>query len=213
MKIIGIFGGSGSGKTTVTQMLHKKTNNSIILALDAFMHKHFDEHKQEILDRLNVKEDENIWWYNYILSSIDNAKKAINIIEPYIEEDIAKCIIENKKYDLIIIDWAFLPLISTFTNCDFAISISSDLDTKINRLSARLDANNKLQKWPKSALIERINNTSLNQFGYKAKYDIKNSGTLEELSNNLNKILLKENIDFNVDSDEVSNVIYWDMDR
>lgn len=90
MKIIGVFGGSGSGKTTATNLLQKKLNNSVVFAMDAFMHKHWDEHKKEILEKLNVEENENVWWYNYIIQSLDNIKKSIEIIKLEIEYDLQK---------------------------------------------------------------------------------------------------------------------------
>ncbi len=213
MKIIGVFGGSGCGKTTATKMLERKIDNSVVFALDAFMHKHWDEHKKEILDTLNVEESGDVWWYNYIMQNIENVKNAVNIIRPEIERDLEKFIMEKHEYDTIIIDWVFLPLISAFDTCDFTISISCDLETKIKRLSNRLDANNKLAKWPKDSLLSRIKNSSLNELGYKAKYNIQNTETLNDLSNNLNAILAKEGIDFKNDTDEPNDITYWDMDR
>lgn len=213
MKIIGVFGGSGCGKTTATKMLERKIDNSVVFALDAFMHKHWDEHKKEILDTLNVEESGDVWWYNYIMENIENVKNAVNIIRPEIERDLEKFIMEKHEYDTIIIDWVFLPLISAFDTCDFTISISCDLETKIKRLSNRLDANNKLAKWPKDSLLSRIKNSSLNELGYKAKYNIQNTETLNDLSNNLNAILAKEGIDFKNDTDESNDITYWDMDR
>lgn len=212
MKIIGVFGGSGSGKTTATEMLHRKIDNSVVLAMDVFMHKHWNEHKKEILDAIKIEEKENIWWYNYIMQNKDNVKKAINIIKPYMEKDLQRLIKENQKYDAIIIDWVFLPLISSFDNCDFTISINCNLETKIKRLSSRLDANNKLQKWPEDSLVARIKNSSLNEWGYFSKYSIENTGTLKELSDNINMILSKEHININNDTDELNQVTHWNMD-
>ena len=212
MSIIGIFGGSGSGKTTVTEMLHSKIDDSVVISVDPFMHKHFDENKDEILKQLDISYDENVWWYNYIFQSIDNLKKTIDIIKPKIEADIARSIEENKCYNTIIIDWALLPLVSNFNNCDFAITVNADVEVKVQRLSARLNAYNKLQKWPGSTLLERINNSSLDEFGYKGKYFINNSGSLEQLGNSIDSILSKENISSNTDTNSCYKVVYWDMD-
>lgn len=191
-KIIGIFGGSGSGKTTATKILNEKIKNSTVLFLDPFMHQHWEEHKKEILDALNVKEDKNIWWRNYITKSAETIKQSIDFINLEIEQDIKNFISENQKHDIIIIDWAFIPYISLFNDCDFTICIDADPETKINRLSSRLEDNNRLQKWPKEALLGRINNTTLNKFGYNAKYNIENDGTIEDLRCKLYKIIKDE---------------------
>lgn len=124
-----------------------------------------------------------------------------------------KFIMENQQYDTIIVDWAFLPLISTFDTCDFTICINCNLETKIKRLTSRLDANNKLTKWPEDSLLSRIKNSALDEFGYKAKYAIQNSKTLNDLSKELNLVLLKEGINFNNDEGELGGITYWDMDR
>ena len=198
MKIIGIYGGSGTGKTTATKMLHKKIDNSLIISLDPYMKKYWEKYKKEILNTLNVKENVDKMWHKYIVSSIDNVKKTMNIIESDMEKDIKISIMEHQECDVIIIDWAFLPLIPSFSNCDFCISINSDLEIRVKRLCARLEANSRLQNWTKDALLDRLNKSDLQKLGYTSKYSIQNNGTLEELSHNLNEILQNEHINYSV---------------
>ena len=195
-KVIGIFGGSGSGKTTTSKLLNKKINNAIMLVLDPFMHKHWEEHKKEILSSINMKEDNTIWRRTCITKTPESMKTAISFINTEIEEDVKKSIIENNKSDYIIIDWAFIPYTSIYNECDITICLDTDFNIKLNRLSSKLEKNNCLEKWPKEALFGRITNTALNEFGYSAKYTINNNGTMADLENEINKILETEKINY-----------------
>lgn len=192
-KLIGVFGGSGSGKSTLTKMLSRKIPNSKVMTLDPYMHKHWEEHKGEILKAINVNADDNVWWRNYISQNPIAIKKSIDIIGGDIEKDIDDFVKENKDASAIILDWAFIPYISAFRKCDYTICTDSDKRLKIKRLITRLRANNRLHDWPLSALIARVDNSALNNLGYRAKYTVDNSGTLQDLDRKVDEILAREN--------------------
>ncbi len=196
MIIIGITGGSGAGKSTLTNIISKKINNSMVINVDEFMHKYLDIHKNEIIKALKLS-NINDYWYNYIGTNFNDIKKWVRIIEKDIEWCINDKIMNNAKTEVFIVDWAFLPLISFFDKCDLTISINCDLNIKLKRLSERLEKNNKLSKWHDDALLNRLKYTSLNELGYKTKYQINNDGTIDDLNKKINDILFNMEINNN----------------
>lgn len=188
MIIIGITGGSGAGKSTLTNKLNQKIENSMVINVDDFMHKFLDIHKEEILSALKLENVED-YWYNYLGINFDYIKIWVKIIENDIEKSIYKQIHENSSIDTFIIDWAFLPLLDFFDKCDYTISITCALETKLNRLKSRLSQYEKLERWHEDALMNRLKFTSLNELGYQTMYSIDNSSNIDDLNNNIDKIL------------------------
>jgi len=194
MKIIGVYGGSGSGKSTTTNMLHEKINNSGIINMDDFMHINYNKHKTEILKALNVMEEPGVWWYNYLSVNFQTKKVAIEIIKDDMENDFRRAVMENSMCDTCIVDWAFLPLLDIMNNCDFTIAVSTEYETRYTRLRQRLIQEGKTDHWPKNAFINRLRNSTLDEFGYIPNYCIHNNGTFQDLSNGIDDILLREHI-------------------
>ena len=110
-------------------------------------------------------------------------------IEYDIETSINKKILDNPSIDTFIVDWAFLPLLKFFDRCDYTISINCEFGIKLNRLKLRLSKNEKLEKWHEDALLNRLKFTSLNDLGYQTMYQIDNSGTIQDLDINIEKVL------------------------
>lgn len=188
MIIIGITGGSGAGKSTLTNILNQKIENSMVISVDDFMHRLLDIHKDEILSALGL-ENVKDYWYNYLGINFDYIKKWVNIIKNDIEECIEKQIKENADIDTFIVDWAFLPLIDFYNKCDYTISINCALEIKLSRLKSRLNKYEELERWHEDALMNRLKLTSLNELGFKTMYSIDNSGDIDDLNNNIDKIL------------------------
>lgn len=186
--IIGIIGGSGAGKSTLTKELSKKIENSMVINVDDFMHKYLDVHKNEIIDALNLHNISD-YWYNYLGINFDYIKTWVKIIENDIEVSIEQKMKDNPTINTFIVDWAFLPLLDFFNKCDYTISISCNLEVKLNRLKLRLAENEKLERWHDDALMNRLKLTSLNDLGYQAMYQIDNSGTLDDLNCHIEKTL------------------------
>ena len=186
--IIGITGGSGSGKSTLTNMLNQKIENSLIIYFYDFMHNFLYLYKDEIIKTLGLENMQG-YWYNYLGINFDYIKTWVKIIENDIEESIKNRIEENSGIDTFIVDWAFLPLLDFFNKCDYTISITCDLDIKLNRLKSRLAQHRKLERWYDDALMNRLKFTSLNELGYQTMYSIDNSGNINDLDSNINRIL------------------------
>lgn len=190
MMLIGVTGGSGSGKSTATNLLKKKISDCITIKLDEYMRKYCNEHKEEIISKLNLNIGDD-HWSTHLVNNYDDIKKWVGIIENDIEKSVREIISENKNSTkTIILDWAFLSLLPIYKECDFTILIKCDLNTKLDRLTKRLEENSKLEKW-NHALEERLKNTALDEFGHSATYVVSNNGTLNDLQNNVDGILDK----------------------
>lgn len=188
MILIGVTGGSGSGKSTVTNFLKEKIPDCITINLDEYMRIYCNEHKEEIISKLDLNIGKE-HWSTYLVNNYEDIKKWVNIIEKDVEKDIRKIILENEKsFKVIILDWAFLSLLPIYDECDFSILVKCDLNTKLDRLKKRLEKNDKLEKWS-HVLLDRLKNTALDEFGHSATYVVSNDGTLEDLENNIDNIL------------------------
>ena len=188
MMLIGVTGGSGSGKSTVTNMLKEKISNCMTINLDEYMRKYCNEHRKEIISRLNLNFEDN-HWSTGLVNNYEDIKNWVSIIENDIEKSIRNIILENQDSEkIIILDWAFLSLLPIYNECDFSILVKCDLHTKLDRLTERLEKNNKLEKW-NYVLLDRLKNTALDEYGHSATYIISNNGTLNELDKNINGIL------------------------
>lgn len=140
--IIGITGKSGSGKTTITNLLQEKRDYEVI---------HVDDLTHTILELEEVKEKLISFYGISILNEsgqIDRKKLGIilfsdpskmeeynlfiwNFIEKYIDS-----IIKNSNKD-IIIDWMQLPLTKYFHNSDFRILVEALQSTRKKRVQER----------------------------------------------------------------------------
>lgn len=188
MMLIGITGGSGSGKSTATNLLKEKISDCITINLDEYMRKHCNEHREEIISKLNL-DIGNDHWSTHLVNNYEDIKKWVGIIENDIEKSVRSIISENKdSVKTIILDWAFLSLLPIYNECDFSIFVKCDLNTKLDRLTKRLEKNHKLEKW-NHMLLERLKNTALDEFGHSATYIVSNNGTLNDLEQNIDCIL------------------------
>mgnify|MGYP000033795350 CR=1 FL=1 len=156
MKIIGLTGGIGSGKTTVSTMFKdfgipiyiadieskKLTNSSKII-------------RKEIIDVLGEKSYSNDKINNkyvaeLIFNDVNLLKKINNIIHPKVAEHFNKWAIEQDA-PYIIKEAAILYENDGYKNCDFTILITAPLDVRIDRVLKR-------NTITKGEILERIKN-------------------------------------------------------
>ena len=196
MEIIGIMGGSGSGKSTVSDIIKNiYGNRCTIVRIDDFMHEYTRVRQEELASRLGIPSDDGLI-LNHLSSSIDRIKYWISTIGPDVDAAVNDSIQQlASSYDVIILDWAFLPLLkSLFDRCSITIRVSCDYDLKMNRLRARLSEHNKSERWDDRALDLRIRNSDLEGYQYRTDLFVENSGEIEILGQMV-KHLIKSLVD------------------
>lgn len=141
--VICIVGKSGSGKSTISNMLEKYSKNIIKLDVDLLSHKtlEIDEVKNEILNKIGNVFDDNFNVDRKQLSKIvfnnhDKLSILNNISWKYIEIMIDNFLEENKD-KIVIIDWLLSPLTKYFSSCDLKILVDADYNVRKNRVIKR----------------------------------------------------------------------------
>ena len=187
-RIIGVTGGSSSGKSTVSEILNRNLDDSKIIMVDKYMIKYLDVYKKQIIEKLNIPINGR-HWCNYIYNSYSDVQAWVNIlkkdIEKVINDEITNC--ESKN---IIIDSFMLPLLGVFKKCDITISVSSNIDYKLPRLKNRLTENGRIDLFNNKSLKNRLNYTAFDK-KYAFDYKIFNNSTKEKLTEEVNNIVSK----------------------
>lgn len=189
--IIGITGKSGSGKTTVTDLLNKNGDYEIIHVDDVT---HLILEIDEVRDLLILKYGNGIVLENgqidrkklgAILFNDSERMKEYNIfIYSYLEKYIDSIINNSDKH--IIVDWMQLPLTKYFLLSDFNILVEAPLEIRKKRVQKRdgIDEN---------YFINREQN-SLNYNSCDFDFVIVNDGNdLENKMDGIVKILERKN--------------------
>lgn len=189
MKIIGVSGGSGAGKSTVSKKLAELLPNSLLITGDVFMHEESKILEKEIFKRLGIKKDENIFSYNYYFESFNNVKVwADTIKENVIAKVNAQIQNEGLEKDYIIVDWVFLPMCEFFKNCDYTICVKTNYEIRKVRLTERLqdktiynDGDRSFWSYRPGSIERRLKFTALNEYDFKSEYEITNNGDTKML--------------------------------
>ncbi|NLK21676.1 MAG: dephospho-CoA kinase [Epulopiscium sp.] len=149
MKVIGLTGGSGSGKSTISMLLKEMTKTYIIDA-DKIGHKIILKGQEAYyliirsFDRTILKEDGEIN-RRKLGEIVFSNKLFLNILNqithPKIKEEIIKEINQVKKtpdfYDYIIIDAALLIESGLYELTDEIWAVYADVETRIQRIMLR----------------------------------------------------------------------------
>ncbi|MBQ7668697.1 MAG: dephospho-CoA kinase [Clostridia bacterium] len=184
--VIGVTGGIGCGKSTVSAIISKKLNAPILdadkIAKDAM-------HSKEIVTKLCNFFSKDIFdgsgnidrkkVANIAFSDQSKLKKLNGIIHPYVMKEIAEQI--NKlafNNDFIILDVP-LPNDDFKKLCDYIITVWSDLDNRITRIKTR-------SNFSEDEIIARIKK-QMPQEDYEALANcvIYNNGSIEELNSKI----------------------------
>lgn len=143
MKIIGITGKSGSGKSTLTDLLSKEMQcNSV--NIDKIGHKATSN--QEIAKKLCaifgnqiLGEDGNIdrkKLGNIVFSSKEKMDILTDMTWDYMQV-MMDDILEKETGDVIILEWALLPISKYWEKCDIKILMQSNDDERKNKVMER----------------------------------------------------------------------------
>lgn len=187
MKVIGITGTSGVGKTTVCEILNKKFNAFIIDAdevarelskkgniyLQAIA-EHFGEDILDINGNLKRKELASLIYNDKV------KREALNSITfKFVVEEIKKRIDLAKENEIIVIDAALLFESKLNENCDIVLGIIANETQKVERICTR---DNITEEMAKKRIAVQITDEELLQ---KADYIIKNKGHIQILEKDI----------------------------
>ena len=207
--VIGITGGSGSGKTTVVNMLLNNTNTYVIEADEVFydllnkdsfnkkIKELLPEEMQEKLDYLTIE--------NFVQQDEELYKKYHEIIRKKIEDNIVKNIKEHENDFKIIVDTFLLERTRIKEECDYIISVITPEWQRIQRLMNR----------DKIEIVDAVNRVNIQKplefYVENSDYTLSNSmDGLDDLEENIIRTLemllmddeLKNNKEINQDLSE-----------
>lgn len=145
MKIIGITGSSGAGKSTICEILEKYYNVKVINAdevarkLSKKGTKYIQEIKKEfgedILDKNGELKRKRL--ADIIYTDVEKRKRLNLCTFKYIKKEIQNEINKNKEQKIIIIDAPLLFEAEINVICDYIIGVVSERQLQIERIVAR----------------------------------------------------------------------------
>lgn len=156
MKIIGVTGPTGSGKSTLSRALKEKIPNSDIIYIDFNMIGSYFTLKDKMIEIfgedifltndipnnlfIDGEYDTSLFQYfnePIFLSDIEKVKEAWKYAIPIITEKTRQDILKRKDSDVIILDSPILPLSELFGECDIRILVNADSNERYNIVANR----------------------------------------------------------------------------
>ncbi len=192
MKIIGLTGGIGSGKTTVLELFKELRCATYVADIEAKKlmssnAKLISNIKQLLGDEAYINGDLN---RNYIAKIVFNNKEkltALNaLVHPVVREDF-KNFVKKSKSEIIIYEAAILFESGSDTLCDYIITVVTDINERIDRIIKR-------DSVTKQQVLERMQHQLNDEDKIeKADFVINNSNFFNTKTqvNTIYKILLK----------------------
>ena len=141
--IIGLTGGIGSGKSTVLEFFRELGYKIYVADLEAKRIMHEDkELKQQIIDLFGSKAYvEGELNRSFISKKVFNNKKLLQqlnaLVHPKVRIDFTSFIEKQPKNTIIVYETAILFESGNHKNCDFIITVISNLEDRIKRLLVR----------------------------------------------------------------------------
>jgi len=187
--LIGLMGRSGCGKTTVSLLFKKLSNDIEILDVDKIGHKAYTDEavKQKMLTYFGsdiFNEDSSInrkKLANIVFNNSDMMQKLYDATYEYMQKEI-DLFISNHK--VVILDYALLPLTKYYDMCDLKILVTSDYSLRLKRVSRRDNIS-------KEKYDERDSN-SVDYSKYKFDYVLKNDSNIDNLRKDIGDIYEKD---------------------
>jgi len=195
--IIGISGGRGAGKSTLSRRLAEILPNSLLIIVDDYMHESSKNLEVQIFNNLGIKKEPKIFSYNYYFKDFESVKVWIATIEDEVIDRIETEIENNVDKEYIIIDWCFLPLCKFFNKCDYKICLTADFNTRKERVTKRLlykdvslyNRNDvPITSYNPDMYVNSIKYTDLSGFGYKFDYNLQNNSSMRDFNIKINQL-------------------------
>lgn len=193
MKIIGVTGNSGSGKSFICEILLNKHNNAIIVDADKIAK------EMSNIDTLYYKEIINVFGKNIVKENLEIDRKLLakiifnddekrqklnSITFKYVVDEIKNKIKLNNDKSIILIDAPLLFESGLDKICDITIGVVSNEDIKIDRICKR----DKLSiKQAKDRLKVQMNDEILKE---KCDFILDNNGDAYFLNKQLEEIVI-----------------------
>lgn len=197
MKIVGISGGSGAGKSTVSQGLARRLPNAIFIDADPFFREATDRLEEEIFERIGMIKEEGRLNQNYFFYSKETMDGWIEVIKDYVSNRIEEAVTKlGAGKDFVIVDWCYLPMCDYFFNCDMTLCVKADYNTRYERLANRMKkvasysiaTGPSFYEYEPEAFANRVRFSAIDEFGYKSDYVIENDRDMDHLNKLVNKI-------------------------
>ncbi|MBP3464285.1 MAG: dephospho-CoA kinase [Clostridia bacterium] len=197
MKIIGITGPSGAGKTTLSTILKNNYNASIIDAdavakkLSTDITSEYYKEMVKLFGKSTLQENKQLNRKKIasIIYSDREKKRALNKLTfKYVVDDINKQIgelLKSSQYEYLGIDVPLLYEAKMEKICDYVIAVVAEDKEKVSRICRRDNISEELAK----KRLEIQNNNEF--FVSKADFVIYNDGSLEKLEKSLEEIIDK----------------------
>lgn len=192
MKVIGVTGNSGSGKTTICEIICEIANAKVIDADEVaksldfpgseYVDKIAELFGQDILEngKLNRKKIGSII-YNDIHSKLELDK----ITFKYVGAELTKRleVLKNEELDYIVLDVPLLIESELNLSCDFVISVTASHENKVERIKVR-------DKISEEVARQRLSIQKDEDFYYRnSDFVIENNGDRSLMKNSMERIL------------------------
>jgi len=190
-KIIGLTGGIGSGKTMIAKYMKSlgipvyiaddeakkimKSNEVLNEIRKVFGNTIFDEEK------LN-----NVKLAQFVFNNSAKLEKLNAIVHPLVKKHFDKWLLKHKNSQLIVKEAAILFESGSYKYCDFIITVTAPIETRIQRVLER-------DKTDRESILKRIQNQWTDEERVlKSDFVIQNS-TIKNTENQVDEILKKLN--------------------
>ena len=193
MKIIGITGNSGSGKSTISKLISKNYEAKIIDAdkIAKEMTKNNGEYLQAIRqafgnDVIKNNELDRKKLADIVFLNRAEKEKLVGLTFEYVVEEIKKELEANQNldYQYIILDVPLLFESKLDKLCDYTIGVIANKTEKIKRICKR-------DKLSKEKALQRLNSQPNDEFFTKNCNTVINNENKEETIKMVNEIMLK----------------------